>query len=782
MKQMLPCLAALVVWPLTAQIPAPAIGPAPTVAAPFVWATTAPESQGMSGEKLDALKEVLAAKKTRAFLVIRNDKIVYEWYAPGVTATTKQGTASLAKALVGGMSLAVAITDGKISIDDPATKFVPEWKNDPRKSRITIRHLGSHTSGLSDSTTENVKHEEQPGWMGDFWKRLDPPRDPFTLARDQTPTLFAPTEKLQYSNPGIGMLAYCVTAAIREGEHKDIRTLLRERVMRLIGVPDAEWSVGYGKTFVVDGLPLVGTWGGGAYTPRATARIGRLVLREGNWEGRQILSRDALRQVTGDAELPGNCGMGWWTNGGERYNKLPKDAVWGAGAGDQLLLVVPSLNLIMMRNGETLAPGPGEAPVRDDDVFTKYHDYRARILFEPLVEAVTNTPRSSGRQEARSGKPEARNPPVFRSSADDEPKRRTTAEGGNSEPDQSLLTSAATNTIPRSSFIQEIRWAPVDTIRRAARGSDNWPLTWADDDSLYAAYGDGNGFKPFTAEKLSMGFARITGGPSDFTGMNLRSPTGETRGDGRAGKKASGLLCVDGTLYLWTRNATNSQLAWSGDHGATWLWAAWRFTNSFGCPTFLNFGKNYAGARDDFAYIYSPDKDSAYEIADQVVLARAPKMRLRDQESYEFFSGIDGAGKPQWTRDLARREAIFTHAGRSYRCRISYNAALRRYLLVQPVPGIASRDNAGQLDTRSHGGLAIYDAPEPWGPWTTVYFTDHWDVGPGDSASFPSKWMSPDGTTLHLVFSGDDCFSVRQAILVPQVKGSSSGQRSVRDD
>ena len=49
--------------------------------------------------------------------------------------------------------------------------------------------------------------------MGDFWKRLDPPRDPFTLARDETPMLFAPGEKLQYSNPGMGMMTYCVTAA-----------------------------------------------------------------------------------------------------------------------------------------------------------------------------------------------------------------------------------------------------------------------------------------------------------------------------------------------------------------------------------------------------------------------------------------------------------------------------------------------------------------------------------------------------------------------------------------
>jgi hypothetical protein len=66
-------------------------------------------------------------------------------------------------------------------------------------------------------------------------------------------------------------------------------------------------------------------------------------------------------------------------------------------------------------------------------------------------------------------------------------------------------------------------------------------------------------------------------------------------------------------------------------------------------------------------------------------------------------------------------------------------------------------------DTRFVGGLAIYDAQQPWGPWTTVFLAEKWDIGPGETASFPPKWMSPDGRTVHLVFSGDDCFSVRQA-------------------
>ena len=76
--------------------------------------------------------------------------------------------------------------------------------------------------------------------------------------------LFEPGRRFEYSNPGIGMLTYCVTAALRDAPHKDVRTLLRQRVMRPIGAPDAEWSVGYGKTYAVDGLPLVGSWGGGA--------------------------------------------------------------------------------------------------------------------------------------------------------------------------------------------------------------------------------------------------------------------------------------------------------------------------------------------------------------------------------------------------------------------------------------------------------------------------------------------------------------------------------------
>jgi CubicO group peptidase (beta-lactamase class C family) len=675
----------------------------------FRWRKVAPEDQGMSSAKLDELKNDLAERKTQSFLVVRNDRIVYEWYAKGRGESDKHGTASLAKAVVGGLALAVALNDGRVRLDDPVSQFVTRWKNDPRKSRITVRQLGSHTSGLGDAESDGLPHDQLSGWMGDFWKRLDPPRDPFTIARDQAPVVFEPGTQLQYSNPGIAMLTYVVASAMKDAPRVDTRELLRERIMRPIGVAGAEWSIGYDKTFSVDGLPLVAAWGGGSFTPRALARVGRLVLNGGDWDGRRILSEDAVRQVTGDAGLPGHCGMGWWTNADGRYPDLPRDAVWGAGAGDQVLFVVPSLRLIMVRNGQELAPAP-----RTGDVLTRFHDPRARILLGPVVKAVNAPP----------AKPAANAP------------------------------------YPPSRAIASIRWEPRETIVRLAPGSDNWPLTWADDDDLYAAYGDGNGFAPFTATKLSLGLARISGGPADLQGRNLRAPDVEQSGVGRDGMKASGLLMVEGVLYLWARNAANARLAWSSDHGKTWTWADWRFTTSFGCPTFLNFGKDYAGARDRFVYLFSPDTDSAYEAADRMVLARVPQDRLTDRAAYEFFTGMDAQWTPQWSREIARRGAVFTHTGRCYRSGITYNPALRRYLWHQVLP--ESRDPRGP---RFQGGFGVYDAPEPWGPWTTVEFTNNWDVGPGDTGSFPTKWMSADGRTLHLVFSGDDAFSVRRATL-----------------
>ncbi len=322
---------------------------------------------------------------------------------------------------------------------------------------------------------------------------------------------------------------------------------------------------------------------------------------------------------------------------------------------------------------------------------------------------------------------------------------------------------------PPSRVISSIEWKPVSAMTRAGVG-DNYPITWADDDNLYSCWGDGTGLEP-EGRYLTIGFTRIEGGPKSFRGVSIRSNVElpDTLADGshtwgRAGYKGCGMLMVGGILYLLVRNANRageqSHLLWSTNYAKTWTWADWRF-EEFGYPTFVNFGMNYMGARDQYVYLVSPDTPSAYLAADHFVLLRVLQECIKERSSYEFFCGTDAQGQPRWSSDITARSPVFTYPGHCCRSGISYNAGLKRYLWWQQITKGAIRD----FDTRYLGGFGVYEAPEPWGPWATVYFTHCWDTGPGECASFPPKWMSEDGRTVHLVASSNNTFSVRKAVL-----------------
>ncbi len=504
--------------------------------------------------------------------MVRDDKIVYEWYAEGHGPDRKQGTASLAKAIVGGSSLMVALQDHRMQVDDAAAKYIPAWRGDAQKSRITIRQLATHTSGIEDAEQDGFDHTLLPGWKGAFWKRTP---DPFSIAIEQAPVIFPPGTSFEYSNPGMAALSYAVTASLKGAPQTDIRALLKARLFDPLGIPESHWSIGYNTPYHVDGLTLFANWGGGAFTPRATARIGQLMLHEGEWDGKHLVNALLVKTMTEYAGMPIRprtestpspaSGLCWWLNFDGVWPNIPRDAYAGAGAGQEVLLVVPSLNLVVVRNGTAL--GITDRFWRDavDDVF------------DPVVAM------------ARGKMP-----------------------------------------YPPSQAIKGVTFAPESTVVRQAIESDNWPITWGDDDAQYTSYGDGWGFDPKTDRKLSLGLAKVTGGPGDFHGVNIRSQTGESVGDGAKGSKSSGMLMVAGVLYMLVRNTGNSQLAWSEDHGQTWQWG-FHFTTSFASPSFLNFGRNYGGARDGYVYLYSQDGDSAYQPDDAVVMARVPKARIRDR-------------------------------------------------------------------------------------------------------------------------------------------------------
>ena len=109
-----------------------------------------------------------------------------------------------------------------------------------------------------------------------------------------------------------------------------------------------------------------------------------------------------------------------------------------------------------------------------------------------------------------------------------------------------------------------------------------------------------------------------------------------------------------------------------------------------------------------------------------MILARVPKDRIGERAAYEFFAGLGLDGGPTWDSDVGQRAAVFQHPGHCLRSGISYNAGLGRYLWWHQLP-----NHPTDPHTRFFGGFGVYDAPEPWGPWTTIFFTRHWDVGPG---------------------------------------------------
>ncbi len=646
------------------------------------WQQAKPVDVGMDA-KLLAEAGDYALTAGGSGIITRHGKLVMSWGGTKKLYDLKSTSKS-----VGVTALGLAITDGKMALDDLARQHHSSLGTPPESNaetgwlpKITLRHLATQTAGF-----------EKPGGY--------------------EPLLFEPGTRWHYSDGGPNWLAECVTLVYDE----DIEELMFRRVLAPIGIrrSDLRWRKNSYRPAEIEGVPRREFGSGVHANVDAMARLGLLYLREGKWRDKQILEPEFIAEATTtvpsvvglpehDSEHHGNAsdhyGLLWWNNCDGALANVPRDAYWSWGLYDSLIFVVPSLDIVATRTGKSWK--------RESE---EHYDV-LRGFFEPIVASV-----------------------------------------------QPSTTRAAGTPYPASPVIRQVTWAPPETILRRAMGSDNWPTTWADDDRLYTAYGDGWGFEPRVKKKLSMGFARIEGGPEDPRFENIRSPSGETYGDGSKGKKASGLLMVDGVLYLCARNSDNAQIAWSEDHGRTWQWCDWRFDESFGCPTFLNFGRNYAGARDDFVYLHSLDSDSAYDAADRFVLARVKKDRIRDRGAFQFFRCLDESGAAQWTRDVTERGPIFTHPGQCGRSIVTYNAPLGRYLWVQ----VLSRSSKPEDRT----GLAIYDASKPWGPWTTVFYDEKWDVPPGETAGFPSKWISADGRTASLVFSGDDCFAVRKAKLV----------------
>lgn len=282
-----------------------------------------------------------------SMLVMQNGRMVFEHYANGGSASGRWPIFSGTKSFWGVAALA-AVHDGLFRLDDVVSDTITEWKNDPRKSRITIRELLSQTDGV-----EGASHLQRASI-----------RDRNAMAI-QLPTLAEPGAAFIYGPSHIQIFSELLR---RKLKGRSTIAYFQGHVSNRLGLRRLKYKTD------ARGNPLPAT--GFELTAREWARFGELLLGNGNYRGRQIVPAALLREALTGSQANPSYGLTFWLNSQapngheadmERMLDLPwqnarwtdvcicKDApadmVVALGSHYQRLFVIPSLRAIVVRQG-----------------------------------------------------------------------------------------------------------------------------------------------------------------------------------------------------------------------------------------------------------------------------------------------------------------------------------------------------------------------------------------------------------------------------------------------
>ncbi len=223
-------------------------------------------------------------------------------------------------------------------------------------------------------------------------------------------------------------------------------------------------------------------------------------------------------------------------------------------------------------------------------------------------------------------------------------------------------------------------------------------------------------------------------------------------------------LAVEDMRYTEGRYGNQVNLhSWfltSRDHGLTWSEQPRPgsperafLTGVFASPHFLQFGRDYAGAPDDFVYAYSSAGDdgiAAWSAGDATFLARVPRRRILERSAWEFYAGTPG-GVPAWSPALEKAVPVFRYPRKTGENEVVYHPGLRRYLLLN----WAFIDCANHMFGSLHSELSVFESANPWGPWSTVHVCRDWGRNCDYQPRLPTKWIDPRTGAGWLVSAGN---------------------------
>jgi CubicO group peptidase (beta-lactamase class C family) len=312
------------------------------------WRTSSPEEQGMDSKKLAELvdfgaRRILATPGVTpssmfdSLLVVRHGKIVVEvYYAPNA-AGMPHAIYGCTQAVI---STLIAITSKDGLLDSPSHRVLEFFDRhsianvDDRKEAITIQSLLDMTSGLEwteppDNTSGSmIEMERSPDWVK------------FILDR---PMSSAPGNTFNYDSGNPHLLSAIITKLTR----MSALDYAKAKLFGPLGINDLFWS--HDPQGISNG-------GGGLYLqPRDMAKIGYLYLRNGVWEGKQLLPPawiDMVSHATVDMTLDPHASGDPELRYSNLFWAFPKKHVYMAvGYHRQLIMVFPDLGIVAVTTG-----------------------------------------------------------------------------------------------------------------------------------------------------------------------------------------------------------------------------------------------------------------------------------------------------------------------------------------------------------------------------------------------------------------------------------------------
>lgn len=286
------------------------------------WEKAEPATQGLSAEKLDKAREWLESHKSKSGLVVRHGRIVAEWYFGEADRRSKFAAYSTSKSL-SSMATGLAIADGKLALDHTVGRYIPDAAPEGKRS-ITVKHLLSMTSGVHNDP--NVGQRE----------------DLFRYALREVAMDNEPGSKWDYNNTGLALLS----PVFEKATGKQIDSFLNERVFAPIGITSDDWTWERRDGYAIP-------YSGCHLNARSMGRIGLLVLNNGKWNDRQLVPAAWLKEsVAPSQELNKTYGYLWWNNTTGKWPNVPKDAYAALGRWDNNIFIVPSLDLVVIRQSD----------------------------------------------------------------------------------------------------------------------------------------------------------------------------------------------------------------------------------------------------------------------------------------------------------------------------------------------------------------------------------------------------------------------------------------------